>query len=71
MEFVIDGQDFSFWCQPYLLKLHFPYRCVDDERAKAQYDIDNVYSILYQQIMMIVDLLNRITAQWWFMFPKK
>ncbi|KAK8805714.1 hypothetical protein WA158_002370 [Blastocystis sp. Blastoise] len=41
MEFVIDGQDFSFWCQPYLLKLHFPFSCVDDERAKAAYDLEN------------------------------
>ena len=40
MEFVIDGKEFSFYCNPYLLKLAFPYECIDDERAKAVYDVD-------------------------------
>ncbi|KAK8823407.1 hypothetical protein WA577_002328 [Blastocystis sp. JDR] len=40
MEFVVDGCEFSFFCNPYLLKLQFPYPCIDDERAKAVYDMD-------------------------------
>ena len=43
MEFVVDGCEFSFFCNPYLLKLQFPYPCVDDERAKAVYDMDKVF----------------------------
>lgn len=46
MEFVVDGCDFSFFCNPYLLKLQFPYPCVDDERAKAVYDVDKVAFIV-------------------------
>ncbi|POM73167.1 Shq1 like protein [Phytophthora palmivora] len=38
MEFYVDGMDFTFYCKPYLLKLHFPYEVVDDELAKAVYD---------------------------------
>ncbi|CAI5719190.1 unnamed protein product [Peronospora destructor] len=38
MEFYVDGMDFSFYCKPYLLKLHFPHEVVDDELAKAVYD---------------------------------
>lgn len=38
----MDYCDFSFFCNPYLLKLHFPYPCIDDERAKAVYDVDKV-----------------------------
>ena len=38
----MDDCDFSFFCNPYLLKLHFPYPCIDDERAKAVYDVDKV-----------------------------
>lgn len=42
MEFVVDECDFSFFCNPYLLKLSFPHPCIDDERAKAVYDADKV-----------------------------
>ncbi|KAG7381280.1 Hsp90 cochaperone shq1 [Phytophthora pseudosyringae] len=38
MEFYVDGVDFTFFCKPYLLKLHFPHEVVDDELAKAVYD---------------------------------
>ncbi|KAK1944887.1 Protein SHQ1 [Phytophthora citrophthora] len=38
MEFYVDGVDFTFYCKPYLLKLHFPHAVVDDELAKAVYD---------------------------------
>ncbi|KAL3671404.1 hypothetical protein V7S43_003330 [Phytophthora oleae] len=38
MEFYVDGVDFTFYCKPYLLKLHFPHEVVDDELAKAVYD---------------------------------
>ncbi|CEG40303.1 Uncharacterized conserved protein [Plasmopara halstedii] len=38
MEFYVDGVDFTFYCKPYLLKLHFPYEVMDDELAKAVYD---------------------------------
>ncbi|OWZ20941.1 hypothetical protein PHMEG_0004585 [Phytophthora megakarya] len=38
MEFYVDGRDFTFFCKPYLLKLHFPHQVVDDELAKAVYD---------------------------------
>jgi hypothetical protein len=39
-EFVVEGSAFSFYCQPYLLKLSLPGPCVDDERAKATYDVE-------------------------------
>ncbi|KAF4127095.1 SHQ1 protein [Phytophthora infestans] len=38
MEFYVDNADFTFFCKPYLLKLHFPHEVVDDELAKAVYD---------------------------------
>ncbi|TDH68074.1 hypothetical protein CCR75_007463 [Bremia lactucae] len=38
MEFDVDGQAFTFYCKPYLLKLHFPHEVKDDELAKAVYD---------------------------------
>ncbi|KAH7474414.1 Protein SHQ1-like protein [Phytophthora ramorum] len=38
MEFYVDGVDFTFYCKPFLLKLHFPHQVVDDELAKAVYD---------------------------------
>ncbi|KAG1687531.1 hypothetical protein DVH05_005145 [Phytophthora capsici] len=38
MEFYVDGVDFTFFCKPFLLKLHFPHEVVDDELAKAVYD---------------------------------
>ncbi len=56
MEFVIDDCDFSFFCNPYLLKLQFPYPCVDDERAKAVYDVDKVLAkgtVLYGRQMAL------------------
>lgn len=42
MEFYVDGLDFTFYCKPYLLKLHFPHEVVDDELAKAVYDPNKV-----------------------------
>ena len=30
-EIVTVGQEFSFYCKPYLLKLSFPHRFVEDE----------------------------------------
>ena len=39
MEFYVDDCDFTFYCKPYLLKLTFPAAVVDDERAKAVYDL--------------------------------
>ena len=45
MEFVVDGCEFSFFCNPYLLKLQFLYPCIDDERAKAVYDMDKVFGV--------------------------
>ena len=39
-EFVVEGTTFSFHCTPYLLKLTLPGPCVDDERAKATYDLE-------------------------------
>ena len=41
MDFTIDGTLFSFYCKPYLLKLNFPGNLVDDDRARATYDIEN------------------------------
>ena len=41
MDFTIDGPLFSFYVKPYLLKLNLPGNLVDDERAKATYDIEN------------------------------
>ncbi|KAG9410471.1 Hsp90 cochaperone shq1 [Aphanomyces cochlioides] len=40
MEYHIDGTNFSFWCKPYLLNLTFPGAVVDDDRAKAVYDMN-------------------------------
>ncbi len=40
MEFVVDGLDFTFYCKPYLLKLHFPHEVIDDDRAKGVYDVE-------------------------------
>jgi hypothetical protein len=41
MEFtVVDGNNFTFYCKPYLLKLALPGDVVDDERATASYDPD-------------------------------
>ncbi|RLN51100.1 hypothetical protein BBJ28_00021937 [Nothophytophthora sp. Chile5] len=42
MEFYVDGLDFTFFCKPFLLKLHFPHEVVDDELAKAVYDPNKV-----------------------------
>lgn len=59
----MDDCDFSFFCNPYLLKLHFPYPCIDDERAKAVYDVDKVMdsrSFVW----------NRITERCMFIFPR-
>ena len=45
MEVVVDDCDVSFLCNPYLLKLHVPYPCIVDERAKADYDVDKVLDL--------------------------
>ncbi|CAH0514735.1 unnamed protein product [Peronospora belbahrii] len=37
-EFHVDGMDFSFFCKPYLLKLHFPHEVLDNDLTKAVYD---------------------------------
>ena len=50
MEVYVDGRDFSFYCKPYLLKLHFPHEVVDNELAKAVYDPNKVES---NQLMAI------------------
>lgn len=42
MELYVDDQDFSFYCKPYLLKLHFPHKVVDNEMTKAVYDPNKV-----------------------------
>ena len=59
----MDDCDFSFYCNPYLLKLHFPYPCVDDERAKAVYDVDKVLFSIYFA-------WNRIMERYMFTFQK-
>lgn len=43
MDFVVENCDFSFFCTPYLLKLQFPCPCVEDDRCKAVYDVNNVF----------------------------
>ena len=45
---VIDGVDFSFFCAPYLLKLHLPCAvlCDEDDRAAAVYDPDREHGTL-------------------------
>ena len=40
MDFSVDGTSFSFYCKPYNLKLNLPYNVVEDERAKATYDMN-------------------------------
>jgi protein SHQ1 len=39
-EIEIEGQNFTFFCAPYLLKLTLPGDLLDDERANATYDAD-------------------------------
>ena len=36
-----EGQDFSFYCKPYLLKLKLPFCVVDDERCRAVIDLQD------------------------------
>ena len=43
MEFHIDRHHFTFWCKPYLLNLQLPGEIVDDDRAKAVYDVNKVW----------------------------
>lgn len=46
MDYVIDKNEFSFFCKPYYLKLQFPCECVEDERCKAVYDINDVFILI-------------------------
>ena len=41
MEFTVVNTDFHFYCKPYLLKLQLPGNVIDDERARAVYDIND------------------------------
>ena len=36
-----EGQDFTFYCRPYLLKLSLPFCVVDDERCRAVIDLED------------------------------
>ncbi|OQS01434.1 hypothetical protein ACHHYP_00735 [Achlya hypogyna] len=47
LEYTIDGCSFHFYCKPYLLNLTFPLEVVDDERAKAVYDINKDHGTIY------------------------
>ena len=38
-DFYIEENLFSFYCKPYFLKLHLPKPIVDDDRAKAVYNL--------------------------------
>jgi hypothetical protein len=40
MEFTIEDNVFLFYCKPYFLRLTFSHKLLEDERAKAVYDID-------------------------------
>ena len=40
MEFTVEDNTFLFYCKPYHLRLTFTHKLLDDERAKAVYDID-------------------------------
>ncbi|ETW05652.1 hypothetical protein H310_03377 [Aphanomyces invadans] len=46
MEYHIDGAHFTFWCKPYLLNLTFPDAIVDDDRAKAVYDMNKEHGTI-------------------------
>ena len=39
-DFYIEETLFSFYCKPYFLKLHLPKPIVDDDRAKAVYNLE-------------------------------
>jgi protein SHQ1 len=39
-DFYIENTLFSFYCKPYFLKLHLPKEIVDDDRAKAIYNLE-------------------------------
>jgi protein SHQ1 len=46
-EMLVDGSNFSFFCAPYLLKLHFPSCFAENaDESPATYDIDNDYGTL-------------------------
>ena len=34
-----EGQDFTFYCRPYLLRLRLPFCLIDDERCRALIDL--------------------------------
>ena len=42
MDFHVAGDNFSFYCKPYLLKLVLPGTVMEDEDAHAKFDPDNV-----------------------------
>nr|CCA23810.1 conserved hypothetical protein [Albugo laibachii Nc14] len=68
MEFNIDGSDFTFYCKPYLLKLHFSHNLVDNENAKAVYDpsadngtiIAHLPKLEYNQEFEDLDLITKL-----------
>lgn len=41
MEMIVNDTVFVFSLSPYYLRIHFPYSCIDDERAIASYDSQN------------------------------
>ncbi|KAG0337742.1 Hsp90 cochaperone shq1 [Podila horticola] len=39
VDFFVEGQEFKFYLKPYFLRLTFPGNIVEDDRAKATYDV--------------------------------
>lgn len=68
MEMEIDDKDFHFYCKPYHLRLHFSHSLVDDERARAEYDIDRDHGTIScylpkletGQVFEDLDLVNKL-----------
>lgn len=58
-EIDIDGPNLSFWCKPYLLKLTFPFKLIDDDRAKAVYDPSKVVKFY----ILLHSILNKVSTQ--------
>ena len=54
MEFYVDGNDFTFFCKPYGLKLQFPHKVVDNELTKAVYDPNKVSEKELQLLLQCV-----------------
>ena len=40
LEYVVDGQEVSLYCKPYLLKLHLPHVVLDNDLTRAVYDVN-------------------------------